>query len=213
MTDLAPRTQRRRGRNRNAILAAAEALFGARGVDAVSIDEIAATADLAKGTVYNHFADKEALAREIAAIARADGEMRVRAANDGVADPVRRTVRGMLVFARFAVERPERARAMLRMTPQATDPAAPVNAGLRADIAGGMKVGTFDITTEAGTAAMIGLATSLISRITDGERDRDAALGLAIAMGTIALRGLGVGSKEAACISAAEAHDIFGEGP
>jgi AcrR family transcriptional regulator len=210
LTALATRTQRRVGRNRAAILAAAEALFGARGVDSVSIDEVAAAADLAKGTVYNHFADKDSLAREIAAIARADGETRVRAANDGVADPVRRTVRGMLVFARFALERPERARAMLRMTPQATDPDAPVNAGLRADVAGAMAAGAFSTTTEAGTAAMIGLATSLISRITDGAHDRGAALELAIGMGSIALRGLGVAPAEAQRIAAAEAHDIFG---
>lgn len=57
----AARPDRRRVRNRAAILTAAEALFAARGVEAVSIDEIAAAADLAKGTLYNHFADKDAL--------------------------------------------------------------------------------------------------------------------------------------------------------
>ena len=87
------RHDRRRSRNRDAILSAAENLFGARGIEAVSIDEIALAADLAKGTVYNHFADKDALAAEIAALARADGEARVAEVNAGIANPVRRTIR------------------------------------------------------------------------------------------------------------------------
>lgn len=211
MTALTTRTQRRRDRNRDAILAAAEALFGARGVEAVSIDEIAAAADLAKGTVYNHFADKDALAREIAAAARADGEARVTAVNARVHDPVRRTVRGMLVFARFALERPERARAMLRMTPQATDPEAPVNAGLRADIANGIAAGAYAVGIEGGTAAMMGIATSLISRICDGAHDRNAALTLGADMAAIALRGLGLPRADAERIAQAEAQDIFGD--
>lgn len=210
MTALSPaRPQRRVGRNRSAILAAAEALFGARGVEAVSVDEIALAADLAKGTVYNHFADKDALAHEIAAAARADGEARVTAANDGVADPVRRTVRGMLVFARFALERSARARAMLRMSPRVTDPDAPVNAGVRADVTGGIDAGAFAVTAEAGTAAVISLATGLMSRICDGIHTRAAAESLAAQMGAIALRGLGLAAEAANCIAAAETADIF----
>jgi AcrR family transcriptional regulator len=47
-------------RNREAILASAAELFGHRGDDA-QIEEIAAHAGLGVGTVYRHFADKQAL--------------------------------------------------------------------------------------------------------------------------------------------------------
>jgi len=43
------------------ILDAAETLFAARGVDAVSIREIAAEAGLSKATVFHHFDNKDAL--------------------------------------------------------------------------------------------------------------------------------------------------------
>lgn len=53
-------------RNREALLTAAEEEFAARGLDA-SIADIARRAGVAKGTVFRHFATKEALATAIAA--------------------------------------------------------------------------------------------------------------------------------------------------
>ena len=50
---------------RRAILAAAEAVFFEHGYLGTSMDEIAATAKVAKQTVYKHFADKERLFIEI----------------------------------------------------------------------------------------------------------------------------------------------------
>jgi AcrR family transcriptional regulator len=44
-----------------AILASARALFGARGFEAASIDDIAEGAHVAKGAVYHHFESKEAI--------------------------------------------------------------------------------------------------------------------------------------------------------
>lgn len=48
-------------RNRAKVLAAAEALYRTRGVDAVSMDDIATEAGVGKGTLYRRFADKSAL--------------------------------------------------------------------------------------------------------------------------------------------------------
>jgi len=53
-------------RNREAILQAAGELFGERG-DEAQIEEIAAHAGLGVGTVYRHFADKQALVAAIVA--------------------------------------------------------------------------------------------------------------------------------------------------
>lgn len=49
-------------RNRLKVLAAADELFAARGVAAVTMDEVAATAGVGKGTLYRRFGDKSGLA-------------------------------------------------------------------------------------------------------------------------------------------------------
>jgi AcrR family transcriptional regulator len=54
-----PRPERRDAReNRDRLLAAAKQLFGARGIDATSMYEIARAAGVGQGTLYRHFADK-----------------------------------------------------------------------------------------------------------------------------------------------------------
>jgi AcrR family transcriptional regulator len=61
----APETSDRRARKRNHTLdhlaATAFRLFEAHGYDAVTMEQVAAEADVAKGTLYNHFPVKEAL--------------------------------------------------------------------------------------------------------------------------------------------------------
>jgi len=52
-------------RNRDRILAAAKSRFAANGPD-VPVEEIARTAGVAPGTLYRHFADREALIRAVA---------------------------------------------------------------------------------------------------------------------------------------------------
>lgn len=48
-------------RNRRRVLAAAAELFGARGVGAVTMDDVAAAAGVGKGTLYRRFGDKAGL--------------------------------------------------------------------------------------------------------------------------------------------------------
>jgi TetR/AcrR family transcriptional regulator, regulator of autoinduction and epiphytic fitness len=57
--------QRLTDKKRAAIVAAAVEEFIAAGFDATSMDRIAASADVSKRTVYNHFPSKEALFAEI----------------------------------------------------------------------------------------------------------------------------------------------------
>ena len=51
----------RRERTQAAIVKAAQRIFGERGFAAATMDDIAASARVAKGAVYHHFATKEAL--------------------------------------------------------------------------------------------------------------------------------------------------------
>ncbi len=57
-----PRERADAARNRRKVLAAAEQLFAARGVAAVSMDDVAAAAGVGKGTLYRRFGDKSGLA-------------------------------------------------------------------------------------------------------------------------------------------------------
>lgn len=51
--------ERKKASTRQRILESAVELFGSRGIEAVTVDEIAAAADVGKGTVYNYFGAKE----------------------------------------------------------------------------------------------------------------------------------------------------------
>ncbi len=206
-----PRIDRRRARTRAALLQAGESLFAAHSVDAVSIDDIVLAADVAKGSFYNHFADKEALARAIAGAVRAEAEAEVDAANAGVVEPARRMARAQAVFVRFAVRNPERARAMMRLFAGATLPDAPMNRGLRADVEAGLADDSFrDLTLETGLLMAMGIGTIAVTRVLDAAGatepttlSRDLNFGL--------LRGLGVPESAAREISAAAVADIFKE--
>ncbi len=58
----APRERADAARNRRKILDAAARLFAERGVDAVSLDAVAAEAGVGKGTVFRRFGDRSGLA-------------------------------------------------------------------------------------------------------------------------------------------------------
>lgn len=60
-----PRLRADARRNRDRILAAAKTMFAAHGPE-VATDEIARAAGVAPGTLYRHFADREALIRAVA---------------------------------------------------------------------------------------------------------------------------------------------------
>ncbi|MBV9923306.1 MAG: TetR/AcrR family transcriptional regulator [Pseudonocardia sp.] len=55
------RVQRKRGRRIQEILTVAAELFGERGFDAVSLDDVAERLDVTKGSLYHYFASKEEL--------------------------------------------------------------------------------------------------------------------------------------------------------
>ena len=128
------RPDRRRARTRGALLEAGRVLLASRDVDALSVDEIVAAADVAKGSFYNHFADKDVFAREIGAAVRRQAEEAVSRANAGVADAAVRVARALCVFIRFAIEHRDSAQLLWRLNSGATIADAPVNRGLREEV-------------------------------------------------------------------------------
>src|SRR6185503_8899071 len=104
------RNKSKRERTRDGLVAAAEELFAARGPDAVSIDEITAAAEVAKGTFYTHFSDKDDIERAIAVLVRGELEAEVGRVNHGIEDAAVRMANGLSTYLSFAVWHPVRAR-------------------------------------------------------------------------------------------------------
>ena len=79
----------RREATTGAILNAALRLFGEAGFAAVSVNDIAAAAGVAKGAVYHHFPSKEALFEAVFERAAAELQQRVHASAAGSGDRLR----------------------------------------------------------------------------------------------------------------------------
>ncbi len=203
------RQDRRKSRTREALIGAAEALFAARGPDAVSVDEIVARADTAKGSFYNHFADKDALAREIARSVRGEIEREVGAVNAGIAAPAARVARAFCVFSKFARQHPDRIRAISHFHSGATDPAAPLNTGVRRDVTTGIESGRFSAALpDAAILLVIGTVQASFHRaILAGEA---AMRRTTPAMAALLLRGLGLKTTEAESVAQSASDAVFG---
>ncbi len=190
------RRDRRKLATRQALLDATLALLVSRSIDALSVDEIAMRADVAKGTFYNYFADKDALERELAAHVRERLEHEITRANEGIGDPAKRIGRAFCCVLRFCLGAPEQAAALARLFPDATDPAAPLNAGARRDAAAGLAQGRIVASSEdAAIACIVGVFMAGVNRVLDlpSGRVREFAQGL----GAILLHGLGLNLTEA----------------
>ena len=91
-----PRTDRRRVLTRSALIGAGQRLFAKKSLDGVTIDDIILSADVAKGSFYNHFDGKEGLADTIVKLVQGDCEAEVYAANLDRTDPVERVARDLM---------------------------------------------------------------------------------------------------------------------
>jgi AcrR family transcriptional regulator len=202
------RTDRRRARTRSSLIAAGQHLFARHPLESVSIDEIAAIADVAKGSFYNYFDDKEGLAQVIIEQVQADCEHHINLANEGISDPAHRMARAMAVVVIYAHDHPDRVQAMLTLSGRRRDIAAPLNAGVTNDIRWGLKGGQFKgVTVRSG----VPIALELISVAVDflqADDTRGSATAAVREIGAALLRALGVEPAEAPDIAAAAAELI-----
>ncbi len=157
------RGSRQRQRTRHALLDAGQRLFATRSVDAVTIDDIVEQADVAKGSFYNHFSDKQALADAVWELVQGDVEFHIYRANQDVADPAMRAVRGFCSVLRYAKEHPDRLQSLLTLSARLTTIAHPLNAGLSSDIRHGIEQARFsDIDVATGVLIVIGLTRAAV---------------------------------------------------
>jgi AcrR family transcriptional regulator len=204
------RIDRRRVRTRAALLQAGRTLLAHRDVEGLSVDEIVAAADVAKGSFYNHFADKDVFAREIGAVVRRQAEDAVERANAAIEDPALRLARALSVFVRFAIEHRDSAQVLWRLNSGATMADAPVNRGLREEVRRISKtVPKIDLDLETGVLLVMG--TIVISmRHALEERAVTPPATVAAHMSAGMLRALGLSPKRAQLAANQATEAIFG---
>lgn len=107
------RRERRAREMRRKILTAALELFTERSFDEVTVEEIADRADVARGTVFNHFASKESLCHAM-------GELQIDALHEAIAEgrisgPLAsdKISQAMRLMAAFPGQDPQRCRMLL----------------------------------------------------------------------------------------------------
>jgi AcrR family transcriptional regulator len=192
----------RAARTKAALMAAGRRLFSQRPIDAVTVDDIVQAAEVGKGSFYNHFADREALARAIAAQIRSSIETAVARVNAGFEDPARRLARAVCTYWRYALDEPERAGVLVHIHSGHTSLGAPLNHGLVEDIETGLAAGRFEVATvESGVLYVLGVTQLALVRIVQ-EPHPAFATSLAQQMCALVLRGLGVPAPEADLIAA-----------
>jgi AcrR family transcriptional regulator len=206
----APRGDRRRQRTRSAIIAAGQQLFATRPMEGVSIDDIVEAADVAKGSFYNHFDDKEGLATTIVELVQGDCEHHVFVANQDIEDAAARVARALAVMVRYAHDHPDRLQAMLSLSNRRTNVNAPLNAGVTHDIRQGLDTGCFKgVTVESGVLIVLGLISVAVDFLSGPEAATPPAKVVA-EMGAALLRALGV-DPERAPVVAKEASELLPE--
>ncbi len=206
------RREARKASTREALLKAGQSLFARMPVDAVSIDAVVLEAGVAKGSFYNHFADRQALVEAVVADIRAALHEDVAQANAGIADPARRIARAVCLFFRYAIEKPEGAAALARIHGTHISTASPYNQPLVADLSEGLSTGRLPIPTlDCGVVLVIGVVQAGMQSML-AEPVPGFAVVKAQQLTTLILRALGVESGEADRIGAQSAEQIVRAG-
>ncbi|MEY3233843.1 helix-turn-helix domain-containing protein [Aquidulcibacter sp.] len=147
-------------------MGAAEELFGLRGFANVSIDEITARAGVAKGTFYNHFADKADIANHIALEIRTGLRERIGEMKSTSTDPARHLAIAMSLFLHLAIEQPNRALILVSLINDPTDVNSPMNAPVRLTLHSGEASGRFRLASiEASLIMVIGMVSAGIRNL------------------------------------------------
>ena len=200
-----PRAQR----TYRALVDAGLDLLAERPIDALAIDEIVGRAGVAKGSFFNHFADKPAFGRAIGAEIRAELEQRIGAANAGVADPITRLAGGMRTGLAFALDEPRKTAIMIRNSGNSTLRDQPLNQGVAADMNAAVATGRLrKEARQSGVRFWLGLCQVLMANAIERRIDQAEAARRLEEMLVLALTGLGLSAKDAASYASASARRL-----
>jgi AcrR family transcriptional regulator len=196
------RADRRRLRTRSALISAAREVFGAKGVQATTIQDITDAADVAKGSFYNHFHDAGEILRAVVEETLSDLGEQLKALTGGLRDDPARVIAVSLRYTlRVCTEDPTigwfilSAGDLMGVTSVALGPHG------RRDLEIGIETGRFRCDDlDLITAIIGGGAQAVVRRRLVGELPAEAE-GRFVAH---ALRMLGVTEDEAAAIAGEE---------
>lgn len=132
-------------RTRAKLMDAAVTLFARDGFEAVSVNEIARRADVANGTFYVHFRDKDEIGAEVALAIARNVTRQLDEAMAGVEDAVERTSMATRRFIDLACSEPDWGGALLRALWTFRGLRESVVHHLRSDLQRGVDQGVFDI--------------------------------------------------------------------
>ena len=207
-----PGARIRQTKTREALLSAARRMMAQGSRAAFTIDDLIQAAAVAKGSFYNHFPDKEALADEVHRVVREREEAEVRAVNTGVDDPVARIARGMAVYAQLSRTSPEDARILTLNQLDGSLLESTVNAGLAADLRAALRDGRIVVPSiEAAAMLIVGQVAVLMARLS-GQAIGPPAHVLAQQCIAITLLGIGLSHREAQLL-ATQAVEAILRGP
>ncbi|MET0272868.1 MAG: TetR/AcrR family transcriptional regulator [Phenylobacterium sp.] len=193
-----------------ALVRAGQTLFSEHPVDAVAIDDIVGEAQVAKGSFYKHFPDKETLLATVVGRIRDRIERQVTAANERVEDPARRVARAICVYLRFVADEPEQGGVLVRNDRSGrTLPSLELNHGTVEDVRAGLAAGRFSVpTAEAGVLFILGVGHAGLTRFV-GQQGAASNTWIAQQLCQLTLRGLGLSLSEAELIAAQAAEEII----
>ena len=185
----------KRERTRSQLLLAAVQVFGAHGVAAATVQEIAVVAGMTAGTVYNHFKSKDTIVGALAMWMSQQLNARIVQSMDGVTDGAQRTVIGHRRHAWLARESP-RWSLLLQEISLATPVVAQHIAGFAlADLRLGIAQQSLRVESEAAAIDLVlGLGAQVMLTVASGRAPGDHD----VASATMLLRGLGVPARRAA---------------
>lgn len=189
------RHDRRRERTRRALIDAARVVFAERGTEAATIQEIADTADVAKGSFYNHFDSRADVLHAVveATLDELGAELDCALAGTNE-DPARVLAHSLYATVRACVDDPVVGGFVLRTSTVVDVAEAALGERGRRDILAGIRSGRFRAADlELTLTAVAGAAEAVIRRRLRGELAEHAEVGLV----ALVLRLLGVPEHEA----------------
>lgn len=195
------RYDRRRARTRGALVAAGRQLIASGGVAALRIQDITEEADVALGSFYNYFSDKDELVEAVV-----EESLTEMVATVGITeenrhqDPAVTTGLAVLRIVGIAFTDPDLAGLLVQLDHSDLVYSRAMGPGAKAVVSVGVEEGRFEVPdVDVVVSNVVAGSLALIRRILDGEHDRSVI----VVQAELTLRLLGLGAAEAAEVAAA----------
>lgn len=183
------------------IIEAALRLYTEKGTTELSISELAAEADVARGTLYRYVDSMDALFDHVVAHFSADLHQRVSDSFDALDDPAARLATGVRMWIRYAGENPDMGRFAVRFGQTAETLRGVLAGPTMADLEAGFGTGRFPVDAALApniATLIIGATVSAMWMVLEGHQTwREAGSATA----ELLLRALGLDPAEAREIS------------